>query len=132
MFALFILAMLSVSLINTSFIKNAEIDSLKFQCDTIDRALAQWSDYHQGIDKDTLLYDQDKDRIKYNKVRLYPETLSELKETSVGQGYFSEVIDLSKFRYSTEKSENGSMTYRLEVELPDGNTYVSRGSSSNP
>ena len=88
-------------------------------------------------------YDENTHRVTYNQTRKYPQDLTELGEIKNDYGYFNRLVllitegtsrtgayggDFGKFRYTTTTDANGSMTYHLEVTLPDGQNYVSLGS----
>lgn len=108
-------------LFNVSIIHNVKADQLRAECSMIDRSLEMWSKSHRAIKKETIQYPAD-GRVSYEKKRVYPASLEELKEL----GYVWRGMDGSIFRYSTEGSDTG---YHLEVDLPMGVTYVSPGST---
>lgn len=106
---------------NVSIIHNAKADELRAECSAIDRSLEIWSKSHRAIKEETIRYQED-GHVYYEKERVYPASLEELREL----GYVWRGMDGSSFRYNTQGNETG---YHLEVELPMGATYVSPGSS---
>lgn len=114
---LFICILATASLGNISFINNAKAEQMRETCNIIDRSLEAWSKSHQAVKEDSIRYQAD-GKVSYEKRRVYPATLQELKDT----GYISREIDSNVYRYSTR---NGGLEYHLEVELPNGKKYVS-------
>lgn len=133
---IFYLDMIQVSLLLLTFsggfvvgnnlMMNHRVGLLKTECRVIDISLENWAKFHTGVDTTSITTDA-KGNLKYEKLRQYPQSLSDLGELQ-NQGFLAYQIDMSKFQYSTNTDENGRMTYRLEVELPDETIYTSLGS----
>lgn len=108
-------------------IKSYKAADLQSRCDVIDRSLEYWSKFHRGVDEGSIVY-TDKG-VKYKKTRIYPKTLTELKQLQ-DVGYLSKDFfkegDMGQFRYSTR---DDATAYHLEVSLPTGGVYVSPRSS---
>lgn len=106
-------------------INNYKSDSLQRQCEAIDRSLQMYSKMHKAVLLNSISFDDEKNRLKYYHIRIYPDTLEELGTIQDEQGYFSQDIDLTQFTYTVSKNSDGSMTYRLGVTLPNGKFYIS-------
>lgn len=94
------------------------------ECDVIDRAINVYAKAHKGVVADSATWDDEKNRIEYHQMRLYPEDMDELKSMQ-SAGMFTQDIDLSKYTYTAEDDRT---EYILEVTLPNEAIYRSRGS----
>lgn len=102
-------------------------DLLMRECDALDAALLMYAKAHRHVAPSDVEIKQQSDgnsHMFYTTSSIFPQTLPELGSVRA-QGYFSEAIDLSKFKYTTQMASDGSMTYTLEVELPNGEIYIS-------
>lgn len=140
-----VLAMLFVvvfagSKLGANFITAAHCDVYRKEANYIDKALNLYAYSHAGADTDTVYYNENSQKIVYNKTKRYPQTLAELGAVRTDFGYFNRAIllitegesvtgayggDFGKFRYTVNTAADGTMTYHLEVTLPDGTNYVS-------
>ena len=105
-------------------VNSFKTDNLVLQCDAIDRALVLYSDAHNAVLKTSVTLDEE-NRILYKHTRVYPDSLEELGIIRYEQGYFSAEIDFNQFHYTVNKKDDGSMTYKLSVIMPNGMVYVS-------
>lgn len=117
----FITIMVGSSIWNVSIFRNAKADILRTECAMIERSLEMWSKSHRAIKEETIRYQED-GRVYYEKKRVYPTSLQELKDID----YVARGMDHSIFRYTTRDNCTG---YHLEVDLPTGEIYVSQGST---
>ena len=122
----------SVFLVETSslypMIQNMRTEKLMRECDALDTALLFYARAHRAIIPSTIRYKKKVDGDEYLYCEcspIYPKTLYELGQIRDEQAYFSDHIDLSKFRYSTKVEADGRMKYKLEVTLPNGHSYIS-------
>lgn len=105
-------------------VNSFKTDNLVLQCDAIDRALVLYSDAHNAVLTTSVALDEE-NRIVYKHTRVYPDSLEELGIIRYEQGYFSAEIDFNQFHYTVNKKDDGSMTYKLSVIMPNGMVYVS-------
>lgn len=105
-------------------VNSFKTDNLVLQCDAIDRALVLYSDAHNAVLTTSVTLDEE-NRILYKHTRVYPDSLEELGIIRYEQGYFSAEIDFNQFHYTVNKKDDGSMTYKLSVIMPNGMVYVS-------
>lgn len=105
-------------------VNSFKTDNLALQCDAIDRALVLYSDAHNAVLTTSVTLDEE-NRILYKHTRVYPDSLEELGIIRYEQGYFSAEIDFNQFHYTVNKKDDGSMTYKLSVIMPNGMVYVS-------
>lgn len=109
-------------------VDNYRADSLVRQCNAIDNALLMYAKAHRQVAPENVRFQEQSGGSKYlfyTTGKIYPRNLNELGTVRDEQGYFSQEIDLSQFTYQTQTKADGSMTYTLEVTMPNGNTYVS-------
>ncbi len=106
------------------FVENYRSDCLMRQCEAIDRSLLMYSKWHKAVLLDSVSMTEE-ENLRYSHTRIFPDSLNELGVIQDEQGYFSKEIDFSQFSYSVTKKNNGSMTYRLGVTLPNGKFYTS-------
>lgn len=105
-------------------VNSFKTDNLVLQCDAIDRALVLYSDAHNAVLTTSVTLDEE-NRILYKHTRVYPDSLEELGIIRYEQGYFSAEIDFTQFHYTVNKKDDGSMTYKLSVVMPNGAVYIS-------
>lgn len=105
-------------------VNSFKTDNLVLQCDAIDRALVLYSDAHNAVLTTSVTLDEE-NRILYKHTRVYPDSLEELGIIRYEQGYFSAEIDFNQFHYTVNKKDDGSMTYKLSVVMPNGAVYIS-------
>lgn len=129
--------MSSLIYVGTRAINSVQTARIIEETDIIDNALQAYGSNHLGINTDGMLLDSTENKIRYKKVPVYPSNLQELGEMQ-GYGYFPMNIHLAgindskikyeNYNYSTNIDSNGIMHYKLTATLPDGSTYISKGS----
>lgn len=118
-------------------VDNYRRDMLIEQSKAIDHALQMYAKAHLAVDTSTCVINDEKTKLKYTKTRIYPNNLQELGVIRDNFGYLSrhlkfqslDNVNYDLFRYSVQKSDDGNMTYQLEVKLPNGYNYTSPGSN---
>ena len=112
--------------LGSKVVRDYKTQAVMRECDVIDSALARYSLSHVHIQDDTVGYTGTTTVINYTKDRSYPASLEDLGVLRDEQGYFSEIIDLSKFDYSVSVDAHTQVTtYTLGVYLPNGYYYTS-------
>ena len=113
-------------LLGSKLVRDYKTQVIMRECDVIDSALSRYSLSHVHIQDDTVNYSGTTTVINYTKDRSYPASLEDLGVLRDEQGYFSDIIDLSKFDYSVSVDAHTNLTtYTLGVELPNGYYYTS-------
>ena len=113
-------------LLGSKLVRDYKTQVIMRECDVIDSALSRYSLSHVHIQDDTVSYSGTTTVINYTKDRSYPASLADLGVLRDEQGYFSDIIDLSKFDYSVSVDAHTNLTtYTLGVELPNGYYYTS-------
>ena len=113
-------------LLGSKLVRDYKTQVIMRGCDVIDSALSRYSRSHVHIQDDTVSYSGTTTVINYTKDRSYPASLADLGVLRDEQGYFSDIIDLSKFDYSVSVDAHTNLTtYTLGVELPNGYYYTS-------
>lgn len=123
---LLILSILAVmgSYVGVKVLNNYEINQIKHEAELLDNALIRYSSNHMGVNENTLGFNSESKKLLYRKTSLYPANLTELGKIRNEDNYFSDHIDLSKWKYTVSWS-SGKMVYDLERDLPDGTKYHS-------
>ena len=107
-------------------VRDYKTQAIMRECDVIDSALSRYSLSHINLQPDTVTYSGTSTVISYTKDRSYPASLADLGVLRDEQGYFADVIDLSKFDYAVSVDATTHVaTYTLGVTLPNGFYYVS-------
>lgn len=120
------MVMLSGGIVSGYYVvESYKCDALRHQCDLIDRSLNIYAKMHKAVLLNSINLNQEKNTIDYMSTKVYPNSLDELEIIQDEQGYFSREIDFSQFTYSVSKKNDGSMTYKLGVRLPNGKMYIS-------
>ncbi|MBR3622665.1 MAG: hypothetical protein IKN12_02790 [Selenomonadaceae bacterium] len=115
--------------LGSKVVQDYKTEVIMRECDVLDQALEKYSILHAGVADTALRHAGDStNNVVYHMKHNYPESLAELGKIRDEHAFFSDRIDLSKFRYETHTDSEKGMTYTLGVHLPNGYYYKSPNS----
>ena len=131
-----------ISLAGIGWYRNHQSDALKDKCNQLEYAVRRYGQNHLMVDKTSEHYDTDKN-FRYNMVQTYPASQAKLADLYT-LGYLQSQLKIEDFQWKAAadggviqdkaivfyKVNDTNTKYRIEVTLPNGEKYVTPGSSS--